>query len=169
MKRWSSILLLTPWLALSARALSPGDAAPDFSAASTANATVSLSGLKGKWVVLFFYPKSFTPGCTKQSCSLRDGYKDLLGKKAVVLGVSLDRLETQKKFKEEHKLPFDLLSDEDKAMATAYRVLGMGGLFARRVTFIIGPDGKIASILDRVNVDRHAQDVADELTRLQAR
>ena len=99
-----------------AMAAQVGQPAPDFKVQGTGG-EVTLAGLKGKWVVLYFYPKSFTPGCTKESCSLRDGHDQLAGLNAVVLGASIDDLETQRKFKAEHKLPFELLADADKSLA----------------------------------------------------
>ncbi|MBM4155809.1 MAG: peroxiredoxin [Lentisphaerae bacterium] len=144
-----------------------GQPAPDFKAQGTGG-EVTLAGLKGKWVVLYFYPKSFTPGCTKESCSLRDGHEGLTGLNAVVLGASIDDLETQKKFKAEYKLPFDLLADSDKSLARAFDVLAPLGLFAARRTFILDPAGAIAHVFDSVSVGTHADDVKAELTRLQA-
>lgn len=144
-----------------------GDPAPDFTAQSTGG-EVKLAGLKGKWVVLYFYPKSFTPGCTKESCSLRDGHGALTGLNAVVLGVSLDDLETQRRFKAEYKLPFELIADADKTVSKAYDVLAPMGLFAVRRTFVIDPEGKIARIFESVSVGTHADDVKAELAKLQA-
>jgi peroxiredoxin Q/BCP len=168
MMRRIGALAMAAWLfgggALAAKL---GDPAPDFTAQGTGG-EVKLSGLKGKWVVLYFYPKSFTPGCTRESCSLRDGHEALAGLKAVVLGVSIDDLDTQKKFKAEYKLPFELLADTDKAVSKAYDVLAPMGLFAVRRTFVIDPEGKIARIFESVSVGTHADDVKAELARLQA-
>lgn len=144
-----------------------GQPAPDFKVQGTGG-EVSLAALKGRWVVLYFYPKSFTPGCTKESCSLRDGHEALAGLNAVVLGASLDELETQRKFKAEHKLPFELLADTNKSLARAYDVLAPLGLFAVRRTFIIDPAGKIAHVFESVSVASHAEDVKAELARLQS-
>lgn len=160
---WLGLILLG--FALNAVALTVGDRAPDFTASAT-DGPVSLAALKGKWVVLYFYPKAFTPGCTKESCAVRDGYAAIRKMNAVVYGISLDRLVTQRKFKEEYKLPFELISDESKQMATAYGVLGMGGLYARRVTFLLNPEGKIAAILENVDVARHDQEITAALTAL---
>lgn len=145
--------------------LRAGDEAPAFSAPST-RGPVSLADFKGRWLVLYFYPKAFTPGCTAESCSLRDGYADLAGTGATVLGVSLDELDVVRKFKAEHRLPFDLVSDTGKEVSRAYGVLGMGGLFALRRTFIIGPDGRIAAVIAKVEPARHAAQVAAALARL---
>ena len=162
------VIVATSWvLGTTALAAQVGQPAPDFKAQGTGG-EVSLAGLKGKWVVLYFYPKSFTPGCTKESCSLRDGHQDLAGLNAVVLGVSIDDLETQRKFKAEHKLPFELLADTDKAVSKAYDVLAPMGLFAVRRTFIIDPKGTVAHVFESVSVTTHADDVKAELARLRA-
>ena len=152
---------------LSAWAVQPGEPAPDFKAASTAGRELRLADFAGKWLVLYFYPKSFTPGCTAESCSLRDGYQDILSAGAAILGVSLDNLETQQKFKTEHKLPFDLLSDEKAEVAKAYDALGFGGFMAKRLTFIINPEGKVARILDDVKTGDHDAQVLGILRELQ--
>jgi peroxiredoxin Q/BCP len=154
-------------LALKAGALTVGDLTPDFKVKVTDGSNLTAAALKGKWVVLYFYPKSFTPGCTTESCALRDGHAGIQKLKATVYGVSLDGIPAQKKFKAEYHLPFELISDEEKQMATAFGVLGMGGLYAQRVTFILNPEGKVAAILDKVDVAQHDRQVADALTTLQ--
>jgi peroxiredoxin Q/BCP len=148
-------------------AVKQGEAAPDFKAQST-KGEVKLADYKGKWLVLYFYPKSFTPGCTKEACSLRDGFDDIKKAGAEILGVSLDDVEKQKKFKEEYKLPFDLIADTDKAVTKAYDVLMLGGFMASRYTFIINPDGAIAHVFDKVNTAGHKDEVLEELKKLQA-
>jgi peroxiredoxin Q/BCP len=150
-------------------AVAAGAAAPEFSVPSTAGTNATLAGLKGKWVVLYFYPRSFTPGCTAEACSLRDGYAALQALGAVILGASLDDLERQKKFKAEHNLPFELLADSDKALAKAYNVLGLGGLVAKRHTYLIDPDGKIAQIITDVKTGEHERQVREALEALQAK
>jgi peroxiredoxin Q/BCP len=164
--KWMAILAFLG-LAYQAGALSVGDAVPDFSAAVTDGTTLTPAALKGKWVVLYFYPKSFTPGCTAESCALRDGHDGIQKLKATIYGVSLDAMDSQKKFKKEYRLPFELVSDQEKKMATAFGVLGMGGLYAQRVTFIVSPEGKIAAILDRVDTAGHDKQVAEALAGLQ--
>ncbi|MCS7082660.1 MAG: peroxiredoxin [Bacteroidetes bacterium] len=146
-----------------------GDPAPDFEAPATSGKTIRLRDLKGSWVVLYFYPKAFTPGCTAQSCALRDGYAEIQKLGAVILGVSLDDLETQKRFKAEHRLPFELLSDVDKKIAGAYGVLAPMGLFAQRKTFIIDPEGRIAYVFDKVDAAKHDQEVRQVLAQLVGR
>ena len=166
MKMWL-VLLSIVVQGMSAWAVQPGEPAPDFKAASTAGRELTLGDFAGKWLVLYFYPKSFTPGCTAESCSLRDGYQDIQSVGATILGVSLDNLETQQKFKAEHKLPFDLLSDENATVAKAYDALGFGGFMAKRLTFIISPEGKVVRILDDVKTGDHDAQVLDILRELQ--
>ncbi|MBM3240536.1 peroxiredoxin [Candidatus Poribacteria bacterium] len=144
-----------------------GDPAPDFEVPATNGKTVKLSDCKGSWVVLYFYPKAFTPGCTAESCSLRDSYTDIQQMNAVILGVSLDDIETQQKFKDKHRLQFELLSDQDKNIARAFDVLGLMGVYAQRKTFIIDPEGKIAYIFDKVNTSKHDVEVKEVLDKLQ--
>jgi peroxiredoxin Q/BCP len=167
-----ALLMVSIWLGLAASVMAAsklqlveGQDAPDFSAPSTAGDKVALADFKGKWLVLTFYPKAFTSGCTKQMCSFRDGFKDIKKLGGVVLGVSRDDLETQKKFKEENNLPFDLLADTEKTVARAYDVLGIFGLYQRR-TVIINPQGKVAYVFYAVNVNAHAEEVADVLKKL---
>ena len=148
-------------------AVKQGEAAPDFSATST-KGEAKLADYKGKWLVVYFYPKSFTGGCTKESCSLRDGYGDIQKTGAEILGVSCDDLEKQKKFKEEYKLPFELIADTDKKVTKAYDVLMVGGMMSARYTFIINPDGKIAHVFDKVNTASHKDEVLEQLQKLQA-
>ena len=167
MKKFLIAMGLVVMQAVTGWAVQPGEPAPDFKAASTAGRELSLSDFNGKWLVLYFYPKSFTPGCTSQTCSLRDGYQDIQALSATILGVSLDKLETQEKFKAEHKLPFDLLSDADGVVAKAYDVLSFGGFMAKRVTFIIDPEGKVAKVIDSVNTGDHDAQVAEALRQLQ--
>lgn len=163
----TSVLAATS-LAAPALAQKVGEPAPDFRSPSTAGGEISLADFRGKWLVLFFYPRAFTPGCTKESCSLRDGYEELAGLNAVVLGVSLDPIERQKEFKKAHALPYELLSDSKKQVATAYGSLGPMGAYAERRTFIIAPDGTLSAVIDKVDAAGHAAQVRNELRRLQA-
>lgn len=162
----SCLLLVAALPALGA--LSAGTAAPDVKVVATGGETVKLSDYRGKWVVLFFYPKADTPGCTRESCSLRDGYAQITALNAVVLGASLDTLDAQKAFKEKYELPYALLADKDKTVAKAFDVLGTGGLYAQRKTFLINPTGTIDYVFESVDVDSHADDVAAKLKELQA-
>jgi peroxiredoxin Q/BCP len=128
---------------------------------------VSLKDFLGKHlVVLYFYPKDFTPGCTTEACSFRDDYKAYEERGAVVVGVSLDSVESHAKFSEHHSLPFTLLSDNRKEVAKAYGVLGTGGFLAKRVTFIIDRNGSIAGIFPKVDVKQHSQEVLEALDKL---
>src|SRR5438552_3653381 len=132
--------------------LKEGDKAPDFTAITNTGEKVSLSDFKGKNVVLYFYPRDNTPGCTKEACAFRDEFAAFKNKGAAVLGVSTDSAKSHDRFVEKYKLPFTLVADEDKRIVRAYGVWGpksfMGMKFTgtHRVTFLIGPDGKIKKI-----------------------
>lgn len=138
-------------------ALSVGTDAPAFTAKDSDGKTVSLSDFAGKTVVLYFYPKDDTPGCTKQAQSFRDNYTEYQGKDMVVLGVSTDDEASHKLFKEKYGLPFQLLVDTDKTITKAYDVDGGG--YAKRVTYVIDGNGKITHVDDKVKTDTHAQDI----------
>ena len=163
------LVLLLGLFGSKAWGLQVGDPVPDVSAPSTSGKDVKLSDLKGSWVVLYFYPKAFTPGCTAESCSLRDGYGEIQKLGAKILGVSLDNLPTQVDFKTKYHLPFELLSDSKKEVAKAFDSLGLAGLMAQRKTFIIDPEGKIAWIFDKVNTGGHDEEVAEVLKSLQTK
>jgi peroxiredoxin Q/BCP len=137
--------------------LTVGANAPAFTAKDTNGNTVSLSDFAGKTVVLYFYPKDDTPGCTKQACSFRDAQPDYQTKDVVVLGVSADDESSHQAFTEKYNLNFPLLADTNKALIKAYDVDGGG--YAKRVTYIIGPDGKITHVDASVNTATHASDV----------
>jgi peroxiredoxin Q/BCP len=145
--------------------LKEGDAAPDFSAATSGGGKVSLADFKGKNLILYFYPKDDTPGCTKEACAFRDGFAEFQKRGAVVLGVSPDSAASHDKFVEKFKLPFLLLADEDKKIVNAYGVWGdksfLGRIYqgTRRVTFLIGGDGRIKKIWPKVKPDQHASEV----------
>ncbi|MCL5268023.1 MAG: thioredoxin-dependent thiol peroxidase [Bacteroidetes bacterium] len=149
--------------------LDAGDKAPDFTLKSDKEETVSLSQYKGKKVVLYFYPKDDTPGCTKEACSFRDGFSVIQKKGAIVLGVSTDSVESHKKFKEKFHLNFPLLSDVDKKVVNAYGVWKEKALYGRkymgieRTTFVIDEDGKIKRVFPKVKVDGHYDEVLAEL------
>ena len=157
--------LLTVLLFLSPK-LEVGETAPLFTGLSTGGKTISLEKYRGSWVVLYFYPKAFTPGCTAESCSLRDKYEILIAKKAEVIGVSFDDIETQEEFKTAHNLPFDLISDHDKKIAKLYDAVGFLGLYAKRKTYIIGPDGKIAYIFQKIDTKNHSEEVIAVIEKL---
>jgi peroxiredoxin Q/BCP len=145
--------------------LKEGDLAPDFKASTNTGDEVSLAGFKGKDVVLYFYPKDDTPGCTKEACAFRDHFADFKKKGIVVLGVSVDPVKSHEKFVEKYKLPFPLLADDEKKIVNAYGVWGekvfMGRRYmgTNRVTFWIGPDRKIKRIWPKVKPEEHAEEI----------
>lgn len=139
-------------------ALAVGTTAPAFTTKDTNGNTVSLSDLAGKKVVLYFYPKDDTPGCTKQACSFRDSYADYEGKNIVVLGVSKDDEGAHQQFTQKYNLPFPLLADVDGSIIKAYDVEGSSG-YAQRVTYVIDETGKIVHVDSSVKTDSHANDI----------
>jgi peroxiredoxin Q/BCP len=149
-------------------ALKIGDPAPEFSLIDEHGLPVSLKDYRGKSiVVLYFYPKDFTSGCTTEACSFRDDYKLYQEKGAVVIGVSLDSVESHSKFSEKYALPFAILSDRGKEVARSYGVLGTGGFLTKRITFIIDKNGRITHIFPKVDVKRHSEEVLRAIEQLQ--
>jgi peroxiredoxin Q/BCP len=146
-----------------------GDMAPDFLLPSTRAKDVSLKEFKGKDVILYFYPKDDTPGCTAEACSFRDHEADLSKEHAVVLGVSADPLESHDKFHGKYNLNFPLLSDQTADVAKMYGVWKEKNLYGRRTwgiartTFWIGPDGRIKKIYKKVDTAKHAEDILADL------
>ncbi|XWK88004.1 MAG: peroxiredoxin [Phormidium sp.] len=138
-------------------ALAVGTDAPEFTAKDTNGNTVSLSDFKGKTVVLYFYPKDDTPGCTKQACSFRDAQPDYQGKDVVVLGVSADDEASHQAFTAKYNLNFPLLADTNQELIKAFDVDGGG--YAKRVSYVIDGDGKIIHVDASVNTSTHAQDI----------
>jgi thioredoxin-dependent peroxiredoxin len=149
--------------------LKEGDEAPEFSAATNGGGSVSLADFEGKNVVLYFYPRDDTPGCTKEACAFRDHFAEFKKKGAVVLGVSIDPVKSHDKFAGKYRLPFTLLADEDKKIVRAYGVWGEKTFMGRkyqgthRVTFLIGPDGCIKKIWPQVKPGEHAEEVLASL------
>jgi thioredoxin-dependent peroxiredoxin len=143
-------------------ALAAGTKAPNFTTTDDEGKTVSLSDFAGKIVVLYFYPKDDTPGCTKEAQSFRDNYEQYQEKDMVVLGVSMDDQASHQMFKEKYGLPFQLLVDTDGAITKAYDVEGSG--YSKRVTYIIDADGTIARVDASVKTDTHAQDILASLS-----
>lgn len=145
--------------------LREGDPAPDFSAAVSGGGTASLDEFRGKHLVLYFYPRDDTPGCTKEACGFRDAFADFERAGAVVLGVSVDSVRKHDKFARKFKLPFRLLADEDKSIVQAYGVWGKKKFMGReylgthRVTFLIDPNGRISRIWPAVKPEEHAAEV----------
>jgi thioredoxin-dependent peroxiredoxin len=146
-----------------------GAPAPDFTLASDSGESVTLSQFRGSPVVLYFYPKDDTPGCTAQACGIRDAWGEFERSGAVVLGVSPDSPKKHVKFRDKYGLPFTLLADEDHEVAEAYGVwveksfAGRKYMGVERSTFIVGPDGKLAKIMRRVKPDTHADAVLEAL------
>jgi peroxiredoxin Q/BCP len=141
--------------------LATGIPAPTFSAKDDAGNPISLADFKGKTVVLYFYPKDDTPGCTKEAQGFRDSYPEYQGKDVVVLGVSTDDEASHKLFKEKYGLPFKLVADPDGTITKAYDVDGGG--YAKRVTYIINGDGMIDKVYESVKTDSHAADILAEI------
>jgi thioredoxin-dependent peroxiredoxin len=145
--------------------LKPGDPAPAFTAATNRGDQVSLADFKGKHVILYFYPKDDTPGCTKEACAFRDQFAAFTNQGAVILGVSVDSPASHEKFAAKYKLPFTLLADVEKRIVQAYGVWGEKSFMGRtyqgthRVTFLIGPDGLIKNIWPEVKPEAHAAEV----------
>jgi len=148
--------------------LRAGDPAPDFAGVTTDGKRVSLADYRGRKLVMYFYPKDDTPGCTKQACSLRDHNKEIAAKGAAVLGVSTQAEDSHKKFTEKYKLNFPLLADTDGAVGRAYGTLGGPGILSKlksaagmadRVTFVIDEKGRIAHVIERPDVANHAEEV----------
>jgi peroxiredoxin Q/BCP len=145
--------------------LKEGDKAPAFTAAANSGGKISLADYSGKNVILYFYPKDDTPGCTKEACAFRDDFSEFKKRGAIVLGVSPDSVKSHDKFVEKFKLPFTLLADEDKKIVEAYGVWGEKSFMGRkylgtyRVTFLIGPDGRIKKIWTQVKPEEHAREI----------
>ena len=145
--------------------LREGDPAPDFELESDTGETVTLSSFQGRRVVLYFYPKDDTPGCTKQACGFRDAYREYEERGAVVLGVSPDTAASHRKFKEKHGLPFTLLADPEHEVADAYGAWGEKSYAGKkymgviRSTFVIDEEGGVAAAMYGVNAERNPSDV----------
>ncbi len=143
--------------------LTVGSKAPAFAAPDQDGKTHNLSDYAGKWVLLYFYPKDFTSGCTTEACTLRDNYEGFKKIDAVVLGVSTDSVESHAGFSKEHELPFTLLSDPEKKIVAAYEA---SGAWTKRISYLIDPAGKIAKTYDSVKPAEHATQVLADLAEL---
>lgn len=152
--------------------LEVGHKAPGFSLPDQNNKIHKLSDYKGKWVLLYFYPKDNTPGCTKQACAIRDNYSDFQKLDAKVFGISKDSVASHKKFEDKYELPFTLLSDEEKKVLKAYgawakkKLLGREYMGILRNSFLVDPNGKIAKIYEKVKPALHANEVLSDLAEL---
>ena len=136
-----------------------GKPAPDFELQSDSGETVKLSDQRGKPVVLYFYPKDDTPGCTRQACGIRDSWGEFQRAGAEVFGISADTTASHEKFKSKYELPFTLLADPERTLAEPYGVGREGKSSYERSTFVVDADGNVAKVMRRVNPDRHADEV----------
>ncbi len=142
-----------------------GDVAPDFSTVDQDGNPIKMSDFRGSKVILYFYPKADTPGCTAESCNLRDNYSDLLDKGYKIIGVSADNQSKQKKFAEKYQLPFTLIPDVDKVVLQAFGAWGMKKMYGKdyegilRSTFLIDESGKIEKVFEKVDTKDHAAQI----------
>lgn len=148
-----------------------GQLAPDFTLPTWPEGELSLSSLRGSWIVLYFYPKDNTPGCTTESCAFRDASGDFNQADAVIIGVSRDSVKSHANFAAKFDLPFRLISDSDEVACKAYDVIRMKNMYGKQVlgversTFLINPEGKIAHAWRKVKVDGHVEEVLSTLRR----
>ncbi len=147
-----------------------GAPAPDFALPDAQGQERRLADFRGEWLLLYFYPKDDTPGCTREACAFRDGYAELRARGVQVVGVSLDDAASHRAFAQKHRLPFPLLSDAGGAVAQRYGALWSLGpvRFAKRHSFLIDPRGEVARLYRDVDVDRHFREVLDDLAALTA-
>ena len=152
--------------------LAVGDKAPAFKSTDQDGEPVSLSDYKGQKLVVYFYPKDDTPGCTKEACSIRDGWSQFRRKKVAVLGVSVDDAKSHRKFVDKFSLPFRLAADTDKAIVKAYGVWGEKSMYGRkymgthRVTYLIDEKGKIAAVWPKVKPEGHAEEILEAVGKI---
>jgi peroxiredoxin Q/BCP len=174
MKRFISILSAAALLFIGGSSLAEqvqlGDPAPDFELKDQSGQLRSIEDYRGKWVVLYFYPKDDTPGCTTEACEFRDNIFAFKNLNCQILGVSLDDVDSHMKFAEKYSLPFPLLADTEGSTADAYGVKSkyMGMSVAKRQTFLIDPDGNVAKHYEKVDPDTHSQQVLADLEALGA-
>ncbi len=153
-------------------ALNAGDRAPHFTLPDQRGKRHKLSSYRGKWVLLYFYPKDDTPGCTKEACALRDHMAAFEKLNVAILGVSVDPIKSHARFAEKYKLPFPLLSDENKQVVNLYGVWGKKTFMGReyegthRMSFLIDPQGKIAKVYSKVKPAEHAEEVLNDVREL---
>ena len=149
--------------------LNIGDRAPDFTLPDGEGNEIHLSDFQGKSVVLYFYPRDNTPGCTKEACNFRDNYSQFEAEGIAVFGISTDSVTSHKKFADKYNLPFPLLADEETTVSTAYGVYGLKKFMGKeymgikRTTFVIDPDGTISNIYKKVKTATHAEDILPDL------
>ena len=168
-KQFIFVALLLPISLASLAQIKVGSKAPNFTLSDQNSIQHQLSDYEGSWVILYFYPKDDTPGCTTQACDFRDAVKRIIASKSNVFGVSLDSVESHKRFADKNNLPFSLLSDESGEVSEAYDSLNnfMSFKSAKRNTFIIDPDGKVAKIYLSVKPSTHSQMVLNDMNQLQ--
>ena len=149
--------------------LKVGDIAPKFTAKDQDGNNIELSHFEGKKVVLYFYPKDDTPGCTAEACSLRDNYAEILNKGISIIGVSADSQSSHKKFISKYNLPFPILADEDKSVIKAYGVWGEKKMYGKsyegilRTTYIISETGKIEYVIEKVDTKNHSKQILETI------
>jgi len=154
--------------------LNMDDTAPEIPSPVWPEGTVKLSDLRGQWVILYFYPKDSTPGCTTEACGFRDTQSDFSGLNAAIVGVSRDSVASHQRFAEKQALPFQLISDADESLCKAFDVIQMKNMYGKQVrgiersTFIINPEGVIAHTWRKVRVKGHVEDVLQTLKQLQS-
>jgi peroxiredoxin Q/BCP len=152
--------------------LAPGDTAPDFELSDHRDRPASLSSYRGDYVIVYFYPRADTPGCTTEACGFRDRYGEFEERGVTVLGISDDPVDDLASFADEYDLPFRLLSDEDGSVAAAYDSYGEKNMFGNtfdgvfRNTYVIGPDGEVVLAYEGVSPDGHADAILDDLDDL---
>ena len=156
---------------LHATPIETGQAAPEFELLDQNRQAHALAKYRGQWVILYFYPRDDTPGCTKEACAFRDDYKVITSHNTQVLGVSVDSSESHAEFSEKYNLPFPLLADKDGMVAKQYQALTSLGFikFAKRHTFIIDPSGVLQKIYRKVDAKSHSQQILDDLKKLQSK
>jgi len=167
----TALLYLVISLAASAHAATVGEPAPGFELADQYGETHSLEDFRGKWLVVFFYPKADTPGCTTEACNFRDNIYAIRGAGAEVVGISVDSVEDQMKFSEKYKLPFTILSDTGGETCDDYGVLRSFGSMevANRESFLVDPDGIVVKHYEKVSPDSHTQEVIADLQQFVAK
>jgi len=173
MKRTLALLLTALWTVVAAAAGVPavGSPAPEFSLPDQAGRTVRLADFRGKWVVLYFYPKDDTPGCTEEACAFRDDQAALTLLGAQVVGISLDDSASHAAFAKKYSLPFPLLADTEAKVSASYGAVTnlVVAKFAKRYTFLIDPQGRIAKAYLNVDTSRHSAEIVADLKRLASR
>jgi len=164
----SALVLLISKQSEAASVPTPGDSAPDFRLIDQNGQIKKLSDFSGQWVVLYFYPKDDTPGCTKEACAFRDDLASLEKLGAKVVGISVDDSDSHAKFAAKYHLPFPLLADEDGKVAESYGALTnlLVVKIAKRYTFLIDPKGKISKVYLSIDTSRHSQEIVDDLKKL---